>query len=149
MKVQLLRSITSIQRALPGDEKLRSTRRDEIYSSIEDYDFNLGVAISELPYTCAVWELGEFDDFETPEDAQIAILNRLLRTADATLDTTTSPISIEFPYGLIFTIIDNENGRNIRDAILGILPFKLIGKGISTRTNNPLETWGLFPDPTV
>lgn len=147
MKVQLLRSITSIQRALPEDSKLNSTRRNEIYNSLESYESNFRVEVADLEHTCAISELGNFDVFSTTEDVQITVLRSLI--TEEALDTTTSPISIEFPYGLIFTIIDDENGRNTRDAILGILPFKLIGKGVSTKTSNSLETWGLFPEPTV
>ena len=147
MKVQLLRSITSIQRALPEDSKLNSTRRNEIYSSLESYESNFRVEVADLEHTCAISELGNFDVFSTTEDVQITVLRSLI--TEEALDTTTSPISLEFPYGLIFTIIDDENGRNTRDAILGILPFKLIGKGVSTKTSNSLETWGLFPEPTV
>ena len=147
MKVQLLRSITSIQRALPEDSKLNSTRRNEIYNSLESYESNFRVEVADLEHTCAISELGNFDVFSTTEDVQITVLRSLI--TEEALDTTTSPISLEFPYGLIFTIIDDENGRNTRDAILGILPFKLIGKGVSTKTSNSLETWGLFPEPTV
>ena len=147
MKVQLLRSITSIQRALPEDSKLNSTRRNEIYNSLESYESNFRVEVADLEHTCAISELGNFDVFSTTEDVQITVLRSLI--TEEALDTTTSPISIEFPYGLIFSIIDDENGRNTRDAILGILPFKLIGKGVSTKTSNSLETWGLFPEPTV
>ena len=151
MKVQLLRSITSIQRALPEDSKLNSTRRNEIYNSLESYESNFRVEVADLEHTCAISELGNFDVFSTTEDVQLAVLKDILDENDlgTSLDTTTSPISLEFPYGLIFTIIDDENGRNTRDAILGILPFKLIGKGVSTKTSNSLETWGLFPEPTV
>ena len=147
MKVQLLRSITSIQRALPEDSKLNSTRRNEIYNSLESYESNFRVEVADLEHTCAISEFGNFDVFSTTEDVQITVLRSLI--TEEALDTTTSPISLEFPYGLIFTIIDDENGRNTRDAILGILPFKLIGKGVSTKTSNSLETWGLFPEPTV
>lgn len=147
MKVQLLRSITSIQRALPEGSKLNSTKRNEIYNSLESYESNFRVEVTDLEHTCAISELGNFDVFSTTEDVQITVLRSLI--TEEALDTTTSPISLEFPYGLIFTIIDDENGRNTRDAILGILPFKLIGKGVSTKTSNSLETWGLFPEPTV
>lgn len=147
MKVQLLRSITSINRALPAGNKLASTRRNEIVGALGRYSTNFSLGAIELANTCGIRELGDFEDFENIEDTQVAILATLLCKEDVTLDTTTSPISLEFPYGLIFTIIDDVNGRNIRDAILGILPFKLIGKGVSTKTSNPLETYGLFPMP--
>ncbi len=150
MKVQLLRSITSIQRALPEGSKLNSTKCNEIENSILGFDAGFSLETSVLEHTCAIIELGSFDDFTIIEDVQLAVLKDILdENLGTSLDTTTSPISLEFPYGLIFTIIDDENGRNTRDAILGILPFKLIGKGVSTKTSNSLETWGLFPEPTV
>lgn len=148
MKVQLLRSITSIQRALPRNEKLSSTIRTALLDVIDEYDHNFAMRAGTLPYTCGIIELGGFETFTTTEQVQLQTINRLL-LGDCKLDVTTSPISIDIPYGVTFTIIDNENGRNIRDAILGILPFKLIGKGVNTRTNSPLETWGLFPEPTA
>jgi len=148
MKVQLLRSITSIQRALPRTEKLSSTIRTTLSDVIDEYDHNFAMRADTLPYTCGIIELGGFETFTTTEQVQLQTINRLL-LGDCKLDVTTSPISIDIPYGVTFTIIDNENDRNIRDAILGILPFKLIGKGVSTKTNNPLETWGLFPEPTA
>ena len=63
MKVQLLRSITSIQRALPEGSKLNSTKRNEIENSILGFDAGFSLETSVLEHTCAIIELGSFDDF--------------------------------------------------------------------------------------
>lgn len=151
MNVSLLRSITSIQRALPIGQKLNSIRRDAIYDSIQNYDVSFSMSSQELPHCCGITELGNFSNATFVEDMQISLLERLIDISNTDLDETTTPISINLPYGIMFTVVVStergvvsENGIAIRDAFLGILPFKLIGRGVNPNSDNILETYAIL-----
>jgi hypothetical protein len=146
MKVQLKKSITAIRRehVAAGNESF-NIRRDELINSLTGITRNFDIfEVGELEYCCGIKEIGGLDNSNySKTDIQLEVISDLIDHPDA--DLTTSPISVGINYGLMFTIrTETPSDCDFRDALLEILPFKLIGEGINTNSNNELETYALF-----
>lgn len=144
MKVQLKKSITAIRKEhVAAGNASFSIRRDELKESLEDIvgdSFNSDTS----PFCCGINEFGELHiSNKSKTDIQLEVIALLLEHDDA--DVSTSPISVGINYGLMFTIrAGTPSDWAFRDALLEILPFKLIGKGVNTNSGNELETYAIF-----
>jgi hypothetical protein len=146
MKVQLKKSITVIKRehVAAGNESF-SIRRDELINSLDSITSEFDIFdVNELPFCCGIREIGALTNSSySKTDIQLEVIADLIGHPDA--DLTTSPISVGINYGLMFTIRTGTPADcAFRDALLEILPFKLIGKGVNTNSNNELETYAIF-----